>query len=620
MPWRRLVVLAALAACGDNRAAPRDAPPPPYPDAPPNDDAGPTIDFEEGPEPNGLGVLEASAAPAGIIPKLEPIGEALILHGHLAPFRDGDDDGELDPDVDTFTITTAAPALVRITVDGAGFRIHADLDQLALDRYGAATSREVYLPVAGKYQLSIAAAEVWIHALGVGPPAEPATGAYLVTIEQLVIPPATSTTSDAGMLAPGETRFYAPPLAAGLSRLSFTLDHPLARPALELVVDPTGSLPHVEALADHDRTVQIVTAAGDGALVVVEPLFDFAEMPLPFSFEVEASAAIALPTDGTTATIDQTSTSPGDLFNLPQFYLDLTTGLVSLDLAFDRPVRGGLFELSNFESPSIAFTSLAADAPTWQHYTGALRIPRSGRYVFVVYDPTGAPTLSATARSVKYPAVVGSDGSFDRVLTPGLPAAFRYQTSSHPLQGIDTFGSNTGGERFEFFEDLGDGGRVQPLVTSTGTLPGAFTPVWSYVDPEQETFHLRTLYDDGFTSFLVTVLPLSSGSDQSVSFTSYDETGIDLGSVSSASIVHSATIFPGNIPSYFLVHAVPFTSFSVAIDPPDLRVRRLDRYGNTVEDNPTTIVQDYLGWTPFSIDAATDPPAAIPFTVSFSPP
>jgi hypothetical protein len=75
------LVITALAACGDNAAAPRDAAPP----LPPPYDGGPVIDFEEGPEPNGLGVLEASLAPAGIIPDLKPIDERLILHGHLTP-------------------------------------------------------------------------------------------------------------------------------------------------------------------------------------------------------------------------------------------------------------------------------------------------------------------------------------------------------------------------------------------------------------------------------------------------------------------------------------------------------------------------------------------------------
>jgi hypothetical protein len=57
-----LVVVAKLAACVDNAAAPRDAALP-LPDAPSYGGDGVVIDFEEGPEPNGLGVIEDLARP-----------------------------------------------------------------------------------------------------------------------------------------------------------------------------------------------------------------------------------------------------------------------------------------------------------------------------------------------------------------------------------------------------------------------------------------------------------------------------------------------------------------------------------------------------------------------------
>jgi hypothetical protein len=66
-------------------------------------------------------------------------------------------------------------------------------------------------------------------------------------------------------------------------------------------------------------------------------------------------------------------------------------------------------------------------------------------------------------------------------------------------------------------------------------------------------------------------------------------------------------VFPGNFPIFAGVHAAPGTPIT-------------DRYGNVVAENPTTIVQDASGWTAVSVDAATDPNAAIPFTVTFSAP
>jgi hypothetical protein len=207
------------------------------------------------------------------------------------------------------------------------------------------------------------------------------------------------------------------------------------------------------------------------------------------------------------------------------------------------------------------------------------------------------------------------------MLTPGLPAAFRYQESlPHPIQMIDTSGVHTGGMQFDFYDDDGGPGRLQPLVTSAGTVAGDFTPAWSYTVPDDETFHLRTFLGDGIPNYLAVVTPLASAADASVSFASYEDDAADLGALTAGTLASSASVFPGNFPAYFVVHAPEGTPIALSVDPPELRVRRLDRYGNTVEEGPSTIVQDVNGWTAVSVDAVTDPPAAIPYTISFSTP
>lgn len=174
MRSRRLVVLAALAACGDNRAGPVDAAPPPLPDAPPNEDAGPTLDLFEGPEPNGLGVIETSSAPAGVV-TAQMVGTRFTIGGELVRFEDRDHDGVLDPDVDTYLVMFPQRGRTRIAVTGAGFRIANPAE--SYEDFG--TSGELDLPVAGTYQLSIASAQIWI----VG--GDSNEGNYTVALEQL---------------------------------------------------------------------------------------------------------------------------------------------------------------------------------------------------------------------------------------------------------------------------------------------------------------------------------------------------------------------------------------------------------------------------------------------------
>src|SRR5690606_37195538 len=81
--------------------------------------AGLVVHVQEGPEPNGLGVLEASLAQAGNIALPSAgSGESFVIHGTINPHRDDNEDGALDPDVDTYVLTVAAPTFVRITADG----------------------------------------------------------------------------------------------------------------------------------------------------------------------------------------------------------------------------------------------------------------------------------------------------------------------------------------------------------------------------------------------------------------------------------------------------------------------------------------------------------------------
>src|SRR5205814_776075 len=126
------------------------------------------IDVEEGPEPNGMGVIEASQAQAGNI-VLDP-SDAFVVHGKLAPYRDDNGDTLLDPDVDTYLLTVGSPTFVTITSDGingtaGGFvalgaaNAAAPLDtwqRVGISLISDAATREILLPVAGTYRIAVA--------------------------------------------------------------------------------------------------------------------------------------------------------------------------------------------------------------------------------------------------------------------------------------------------------------------------------------------------------------------------------------------------------------------------------------------------------------------------------
>jgi hypothetical protein len=201
---------------------------------------GLTIDLEESAEPNALGIatgVEASATPAGTI-ALAPVGQTFVVHGHLDPFRDANDDGQLDPDVDTYAIDVATPTLLAISVDGVGgaqgaFYLTATLPGPPMVRYeryglnltGDTAKRRVFLPRAGEYLLGIT--DTRSLAIGKNPPPAAGSGGAAgglaaeyyasLTVEAIPTPSAIPLTAaagggsagtQAGTLATDEVKFF----------------------------------------------------------------------------------------------------------------------------------------------------------------------------------------------------------------------------------------------------------------------------------------------------------------------------------------------------------------------------------------------------------------------------
>jgi hypothetical protein len=264
---------------------------------------GLTIDVEEGPEPNGLGVLEASDAQAGTI-TLKPTNSAFVVHGTLDPWRDASGDSALDPDVDTYVVTVAGPVLLQLTADGvhgitAGFLAVAQVpsnDPLATWRRwgtklaGDASKRQVYLPKAGTYRIAVADTRTLAEFLGSGTAtAAPGgdDGDYYVSLTDLGVPaiatlPA-NTVTDA---VDGNTlRFYQPATGTGITQASLAMPSDLAQASVVVMVNGV-----LRGFADEtSQPARVMTgslATGDTTFVIVDWTFNISPSPSMFTLSV----------------------------------------------------------------------------------------------------------------------------------------------------------------------------------------------------------------------------------------------------------------------------------------------------------------------------------------------
>lgn len=267
--------------------------------------AGLTIDVQEGPEPNGLGIVEASQAQAGNV-ALKPAGETFVIHGTLAPWRDTNNDGVLEPDVDTFVVGASAPTWLRMTADGvhgttAGFvmvsafapndpmaTLMASWRRFGIHLVGDTSKREVFLPAAGTYRIAIGDTRTLAEyltsgtATGTLPP-----GDYYVSLTDLgPVMPATLTSNTVNGSFDNESlKFYAPAAGQGITQATLTMPSDLVLASVVVMVN--GAL---RGLADETSLpAKVMTGSlmtGDTTYVVVDHVYDQSPSPAAFTLGV----------------------------------------------------------------------------------------------------------------------------------------------------------------------------------------------------------------------------------------------------------------------------------------------------------------------------------------------
>lgn len=509
-------------------------------------DKGLTVDLEEGPEPNGLGLLgEVSQAPAGTI-GLRAVGQpSFVIHGTINPFEDLDGDGQLDPDVDSYAITVNSPALINIKADGlgglaAGFVSVAAVNQAdplaTWQRFGVnllntTSKRQVFLPRAGTYIIAIADTRTLF--LG-GAAAGGANAEYYVSIDLLDQPTPTPLTFTSGVATvtdsiDSDVKFYSGQVGLGFNDAVLTTPATDVQmnPAIDLMKNTTTFRQQASQSAGFfgNTPAEIIAggfAASDTATYVVDYTFNYRYMPAPFTLTVTTTTATPLlpsPADAIELSSNpNTATSTAAfLGSLNQYYFDVTAAgeIEGLALQWNHPVHGSLFNENGFNAAQ--FTGFGVTGATWTDYKGLLRMLAPGRYYFAVYDSTGTPgtthliasaavTGTATVAALTPAAITEGTPLTAQAVGPYNSVPYTYSAgTTDAWQLFNSSGTNTGGQLVSFFNPASTFGRLDALTASTGTLGAQGTPLFTSSAGAAGGGVGRILLDDPTTNFLVKV-------------------------------------------------------------------------------------------------------------------
>jgi hypothetical protein len=569
-------------------------------------------DLEEGAEPNGLGILgEASTVGAGMITMTG--SAAFVIHGHIAPFQDVDQDGQPDPDIDTYTIHVDVPTALRISVDGvdgvmgglfavaqnvAASASLAAYKRIAINTTGDTAIRDLMLPSPGDYAFAI----VDSRTLAFGGAFGSAGAEYYASITEIPLPGplAIGLTGGSGtgsdVIANDQIRTYTVPAGLGFNEITMQGPHALTG-AFDLLAGG-AFLTNVEPLPDPltgepDPPLAVIAGfqATTDVTVVLDPVLDTTYAPAAIEIDVVEGAATALPTGGGTATEPETAHASAfggaPIPSLNAFYYDVGSDAdtVGMSLALSPAVEGVIVDANR---NILTFFTDEQNIPgeTFTTYTGLVRHPAPGRYYLLVDDPNSAASdVSVTSTVTALPAQVLATGSasipvangaadaelftyaIDTAIDPWL--AFAGAVSGGATLSIAAYDPSTALGRFGAV-DTSDGAASNPpdtLPVLTRTGIGA-APGGGHID-----------IDDGLAGYL---LDVRSSSSASYTFSVLDRAFTNLGTASATPTTQTGLMLAAN-GNFFLIRATAgdIVTFTVtptngAGAPPHLQISSLD--------------------------------------------
>jgi hypothetical protein len=611
------------------------------------------VDLSEGAEPNnaGIGGIEASPGFAGQL-ELAPQGEAFVVKGNINPFRDADSDGEIDPDMDAYRLTVAAPTLLEISVDGVNGMMGAfmvvplsgnpatEWRRFGLNVTGDTSKRQVYLPAAGAYAIAVTDTRALYvdvdspPAAGYGAAAGGPAANYFMSIAVLPVPAPTplavtgGVAMTTGTLGVGEVKLFTAQMGPGLNEIDLAIP---ATPMAAVVVARNGAYKAEGAerfdIFQGSQPASVLAAGflpGDTALIVADTVYHYGPGAAPYTLTIRHGGAAALSRNGGTVSLPEV---PG---RLAAFYYDVAAAgeLTGFALTWNQPVGGVIVDAElrlvasfTFDPQSGAFTDR-----TFTSYNGLVRHPAAGRHYFLVFDPAGAgPTSLAATSSLTAqttPAIVKDTPLANQpASTTFRSRAFTYDAgATDRWQQFDATGTGTGSITTAFFDPATAYGRLDPLV-STGADPLAADadPVFSYTFPEAGAAQGRVLLGDPTTSYLVTVRTQAATGTPTFTLDfktrpHHDFTTIATGQTASLA---NQQLDPARPARFYLLRAAPGTKLTITVHPLtptlDARVQILTRDEDVARtfngapagtDDVAELLQAGSGWTAFSVSSA----------------
>lgn len=590
--------------------------------------AGLTVDVTEAVEPNALGVGgEDSDDPAGEF-ELKPVGgAAVVLQGNLNPHPDADEDGSPESDFDTYLFQVQTPTLVEISVDGVGGAAGGfvtltgdnvsliDWVRFGVNLTGDTSKRQVYLPAAGVYLLSIADTRSLVS----GEAAGDANNKYYVSVKQLATPTATAVTLTAGSaqvqgtVADNEVKLYSAPMGAGFNTASLTTYNDNFRGAL-IAVNQSNA---VRGTATENKsgvtnvpatlTLGGFQGATPSALLVVDHVINSAGAAVDFRLDVTQGNAQPIPTtSGTVMQPNPTDVGPASVNGLALYYFDVNspTNVIGLDLAFNELVDGMIVDENGTIVSEFSYFQAAADFfgtfadgfgwDAWQAYKGGFRVRNAGRYYVAVYSPILAPDddliLTGFASTI-----TTSTLTINTPVTNVAPNAFNQNFYDYSLGGeawhnfsidgdVDADGgyfyvfdkSSAFGRLNDLSTDGGGTGPDAPVVISAGSF--ANDPITQGLIaiglPDTVLVGASTFLDDG--TFTLGTAPRT-----------YTNEGTQ---AAGANVTKTGEAFGGDGTKRYLIRVAAGSKVSVTVDPAaalDVSVSALD-YDEFVLDSADT--------------------------------
>ncbi len=613
------------------------------------------IDAQEGPEPNGLGFIEQSEAQAGNI-TLKGIGNgAFVVHGTIDPWRDFNSDGTLEPDVDTYLVTTDVPTFLRITADGvggtaAGFVAIAEVEgddpladwqRVGLSLVSDTSVRQVYLPRAGTYRLAIADTRTLIEYVTAGfATAAPGdeTSEYYVSLAEQAQPAATllavsnGTATVTGTLASDELAVYAVQLGSGLNTVRLAMPSALATAAFVVTRDGEFAVDARETSSPARALVGDV-APTTNTLIIVDQAYTLLPTSVSFTLDVTVSNAAVLSTTGGMVSALATTNVGTDFsrLNLWSFEVANDDAILGMQLAWSPAIVGEIYDASGVRAAS--FTSTASNV-TWSTYSGLVRLPTAGRYYFAVYAPSASSSTTLTVTSTiseLTPAAVTSGTPLTAPVNTFRSVPFTYDAGTEPWQQFDVAGVNTGGQTASFFAPAYTYGRLDPLASSVGTLGPNVPPIFSFTYPTSGGPRGHVMLSDGTQDYLVTVRATAPTTSPTVTLDFGPRVNAtDLGFTTTMVTRTGETLAPAAPARLYLVRTLVGKSVTITVTPTsnlNTQFRRLRNdetaLGALINTSTNgadveTFTQNGAEWTAFVVSSAGNLSGSRTFDVAVS--